>query len=87
MTPWAKIPKNKPKRIQAICKYFAHNIKCPFEKTQGSCKHVHCDIIKEAVTYAKGQRFKNEKVLGTKIKEILSKDITEETDNPLALIE
>ena len=55
---------NKQKKIPLICKYYAHDITCPFMATQKTCRHTHCPIVKEAATFAKEQRSKNNFVNG-----------------------
>ena len=50
---------NKPKKIPLICKYYAHEITCPFMATQKTCRHTHCPIVKEAALFAREQRRQN----------------------------
>ena len=77
----------KPKKVHAICKYFAHNIMCPYMKTNEDCRHIHCPYVRQAAQYAKEQRTKNLIVQGQTIKEILKQDFTENTKNPTNLLE
>ena len=46
---------NRKKKIISICKYYGHNITCPFENKFGRCLFIHCKYTRAAWQYAKKQ--------------------------------
>ena len=50
--------KSKTAKINRMCKFFGHNLTCPFIYREGKCQMLHCDRVKQV--YKEVEKF-NEK--------------------------